>query len=1104
MNVTPHRDDAERNAAEEALRNNDELERRVRERTRELEEANEAMRRSESALVAELDIARRLQEVSTQLIQAEGIEALYEQILDTARAMLKPDFASLQQFHPERGPLGELRLLGFRGFSHEAARFWRWVRPDSNSTCGAALRTGQRVVVPDVSKCDWMAGSDDQAMFIRTGIHAMQSTPLLSRSGAVLGMLSTHWNSPHELSDSKLRGLDVLARLAADLIDRKRAEEASAADLAALTRMHTLSGRLIGLADIEPLLQETIEAAVAMMQADKGTLQLLDGDTLRIAAQHGHERPFLDFFAAAENVVSVCGEATRRGERVVVPDVEASPLFAGAPSLHVLRAAGVRAVQSTPLLTRTGRLLGILTTQWSESFTPDTQALWRLDLLVRQVTDLIEHKQAEAALRQSEKRLAADVAAMARLQELSTMFLHGKNMAPVLAEIVSAAISISDADFGNIQLLEPNSSRLRIAAQQGFPTWWLDFWDGVCESRGVCGTALQRGERVIVEDVLQSPIFAGTDALQVQIKAGVRAVQSTPLMSRSGRLLGMFSTHYKTPRRPDDRALRLLDLLARQTADIIEQAHAEEDLKSAKDAAEAASAAKSQFLANISHELRTPMNAILGLIDVAIPHVNNATVFDCLQTAKESAALLLTLLNDLLDTAKIESGKLELDLAPFSLRGLLDHVTRVLDVRAGEKGLLFECHVPENTPDAVQGDRRRLQQVLLNLAGNAVKFTEQGMVETEVRVADRSESDVLLEFSVRDTGIGIPPEAKEVLFQPFGQADVSLARQFGGTGLGLSISKNLVELMGGRIHFESAPGEGSVFKFTVRLPLASEAPAEIDAPANLLAAACRPLHILLAEDNTANQKLVDYILRGRGHHVEVAGEGEEAVYLSEDDSFDVILMDVQMPGMSGLEAAAVIRRREAQTTTRRVPIIAVTAHAMPSDRERCAEAGMDAYLSKPINAQELIRLVESLGSGATLDAASESAVAPFAEEEAAEDSAAVPVFDPELALARCFESAKMVRAMAETFIAEWEDLLAQMQTALGARDMAELGQLGHRLKGTVAYLGAQPASDAAFRLEQFSLAAAEEAVCELERECAALDAALRAHDFSESPMRVDR
>ena len=457
----------------------------------------------------------------------------------------------------------------------------------------------------------------------------------------------------------------------------------------------------------------------------------------------------------------------------------------------------------------------------------------------------------------------------------------------------------------------------------------------------------------------------------------------------------MFSTHYKTPHRPDDRALRLLDLFARQTADIIEQAQAEGELRQAKAAAEAANEAKSQFLANMSHELRTPMNAILGMIDVALPRAIGPTVRDCLETAKGSADLLLTLLNDLLDSAKIESGKLELESAPFILRRMLDQITRVLAVRASEKGLAFYCRVPDEAPDVVAGDRMRLQQVLLNLAGNAIKFTERGEVEMNLRTLSQND-ETHLEFAVRDTGIGIPPAGLERLFQPFSQFDASTARRFGGTGLGLSISKSLVEMMGGRIWAESEMGKGSTFHFTVRLPLAKELPSDFEAPTAVSAVPCAQLRVLLVEDNPANQKLATYILKDRGHVVEIAGDGQEAIYLTQQNRYDVILMDVQMPGMNGLEATAAIRKRD--DGGRRVPIIAMTAHAMKGDREQCLAAGMDAYLSKPIDGHEMIAIVETLAAGSPSVAAGAGS-SPATPPQATE-SPAVAVVESEWAMKR--------------------------------------------------------------------------------------------------------
>ena len=397
-------------------------------------------------------------------------------------------------------------------------------------------------------------------------------------------------------------------------------------------------------------------------------------------------------------------------------------------------------------------------------------------------------------------------------------------------------------------------------------------------------------------------------------------------------------------------------------ADITQLKRVEEALRQAKAAAEAANEAKSQFLANMSHELRTPMNAILGMIDVALPKAIDPTVQDCLQTAKGSADLLLTLLNDLLDSAKIESGKLELESAPFSLRRMLDQITRVLSVRASEKGLCFYCRMPDETPDAVVGDRMRLQQVLLNLAGNAIKFTERGEVEISLRALSQ-DGEACLEFAVRDTGIGIPPSGLERLFQPFAQADASMARRFGGTGLGLSISQ---EPGGddGRAHLgRKRSGQGEHVLLHRPAAFGEGTPSRLRGPCR--SSPRRPAaHCASCWWKTTPpiRSWPPTSCRIGAIVVEIAGDGQEAICLTEQNRYDVILMDVQMPGMNGLEATAAIRKREDGGS--RVPIIAMTAHAMKGDRDRCLAAGMDGYLSKPINAQEMIGLVESLARGA--------------------------------------------------------------------------------------------------------------------------------------------
>ena len=460
-----------------------------------------------------------------------------------------------------------------------------------------------------------------------------------------------------------------------------------------------------------------------------------------------------------------------------------------------------------------------------------------------------------------------------------------------------------------------------------------------------------------------------------------------------------------------------------------------------------------------------------------------------------TAVVLLGLLDDLLDCAKIESGKMEIESNPFSLRRVLEQTTQVLAVRANEKGISFSCSIPSEVPNALIGDHVRLRQILMNLAGNAIKFTERGDVTLSVRAQSQETEAAWLEFAIRDTGIGIARCQLEKVFQPFIQADASTSRRFGGTGLGLAISSNLVALMGGRIWVESEPGQGSTFYFAIRFPLAKQLPSEPETPSDVLSPAPVLLRVLLVEDTPANQKLAAFILQERGHTVDIAGNGRDGINIAGRNDYDVILMDVQMPGTDGLEATKAIRAQE--KSGRRVPIIAMTAHAMKGDRERCLAAGMDAYLSKPIDSREMISLVESLAASSP----SRDMVPPACSSEPVESACqlAATVFDPDLAMKRCFNQADMLQTMIRCFLDECDTLFPQMQAALQRADLMEVGRLGHRLKGTAVYLGAEAVKEAALGVEQFQIhrgepGEARTAVGALEQQCKLLKMALARHE----------
>jgi signal transduction histidine kinase/CheY-like chemotaxis protein len=394
--------------------------------------------------------------------------------------------------------------------------------------------------------------------------------------------------------------------------------------------------------------------------------------------------------------------------------------------------------------------------------------------------------------------------------------------------------------------------------------------------------------------------------------------------------------------------------------------HARE-LEAAKLAAEAASVAKGQFLANMSHEIRTPLHGILGMARLALdPGTSLEQARAYLKTLDRCAQGLLHILNDILDFSKIEAGKLAIERIAFSLRNLLAETHETLLPQAAAKGLVLECQAAPEIPDFLFGDPARLRQVLVNLLGNAVKFTRTGSVRLHVSAAPPVESDsVHLRFSVADTGIGIPKNQQGRIFEAFAQADGSVSRRFGGTGLGLSICSHLVQLMGGRLTVESTPDAGSTFAFTCNLGIAGEPLGQAAVLATEIGTG-RPLRILLAEDNPVNQLIAAKILHRRGHEVRVVSTGLDAVKTWEAEPFDLILIDNQMPEMGGLEAVERIRGRELALNRPRTAIIALTASAMAGDRQRFLSAGMDGYLAKPFRAEELDAAIGKALAAATI------------------------------------------------------------------------------------------------------------------------------------------
>jgi signal transduction histidine kinase/ActR/RegA family two-component response regulator len=819
----------------------------------------------------------------------------------------------------------------------------------------SAARRGEIILVHDTESDPRTHASAHASITVR----AFMSVPFI-RDGEWRFILAVCDSRPHLWHDDEVSFFGELADRLFARLEHALAEQAVANDLRDTQCLRDLSGRLVSESDTQAFFDAIVAAAISMTGARAGCLQLLDPDAndLVLLAYDGFAPGLAAgrFGRVSAASLTSCGQALASGRRVVI-DLEHQGLADAEGTLRLLIDAGVRSAQSTPLVTRAGRTVGMLSTHWAESHRQLSERELRfLDLLARQAAELIEWRRNQDALRESERRLSAELADTQLLQRLSAQLIQEQGTASLYETLVDAATAIMRSEFASMQMLHPHRGsrgELRLIASRNFDEKAKEVWASVrAGEKTTCARALETHSRVVVSDVTHCEFMAASADQKKLLDGGIRALQSTPLVSRGGKLLGIISTHWAAPHQPSERDFRLLDILARQAADLIERTQAEEALRRSETRLIEADRRKDEFLATLAHELRNPLAPLRTSLELLRLVNTPEAVEEVRVTMEEQVDLLIRLVDDLLEVSRITSGKIRLQRRPTPLASLIATAVQANRAALEAAGVALSVDMPD-APVPIDADPLRFVQIVSNVLHNAIKFTDAG---GRIRIAgevtqsrDPGARHVIV--TITDSGVGISKEMLPRVFDPFTQDDETAYRSNAGLGIGLSLARRLIEMHGGSIEAHSAgAGEGSTF--TLRMPLATETADQRPAPSRPIPTRINR-RVLVIDDNPAAALAIERLVKALGGECRVAHDGVSGLDHIRQLRPDIVILDIGMPKVDGYETCRRIREEFGSD----VVIVALTGWGQERDKQKAMRAGFDAHLIKPPDPEILEELL---------------------------------------------------------------------------------------------------------------------------------------------------